>query len=66
MGREKYTWDLGLLYKSDDDPQIEIDCEGTLREWNSFIKKWKKDKKYLEDPKALYIALKEFEHLYTV
>lgn len=57
-------WNLGLLYKSLEDPQIEEDIQSSEKAVNSFIEKWKENKNYLKDPKALKEALDDYESLY--
>jgi oligoendopeptidase F len=63
MKNNKYTWDLSPLYKSDNDPQIDIDIEDISKKVDSFINKWKKDTSYLKDPKVLANAFNEIEEI---
>lgn len=58
--RNKYEWNLKLLYKDENDPQIEKDIEESTKKVNHFISKWKKDRSYLKSPKRLAVALKEY------
>jgi oligoendopeptidase F len=57
------NWNLGLLYKNIDDPQIEKDIEASEKALITFIKKWKENDKYLKDPKVLKEALDDYEKL---
>lgn len=59
----KKNWNLKLLYNDITDPQIDIDIEKSKKEVKSFVKKWEHNKEYLQDPKTLSIALKEYEDL---
>ncbi len=63
MKNNKYTWDLSPLYKSDNDPQIDIEIQNISEKVDSFINKWKKDSSYLKDPKVLAQALKDLENI---
>ena len=63
MKKDKCTWDLTPLYKSDNDPQIEKDLKISISKCKQFINKWKDRKDYLEDPKILRIALDEYNEL---
>jgi oligoendopeptidase F len=58
-------WNLNLLYKSIDDPQIEKDIQTSEKAVNTFIKTWKENDKYLKDPKILKKALDEYEELFA-
>ena len=57
------NWNLGLLYKDLNDPQIEKDIKSSEKAVLSFIKKWAKNDNYLKNPKVLKEALDEYEHL---
>lgn len=59
----KYKWDLTLLYKSVDDPQIEKDLKIGEKEYDLFVKKYKDNKSYLKDTRILLEACKEYEKL---
>jgi oligoendopeptidase F len=59
------NWNLKLLYKGIDDPQIEKDIEESTTAINSFISKWKPNKEYLKDVNILKEALDEYEKLVT-
>ena len=59
----KTDWNLKQLYKSINDPEIEKDIKTSEEAVLSFIKKWKKNKEYLKDPKVLKDALDQFEKL---
>lgn len=54
-------WNLTPLFKSDTDPQIGQKQEAGLKASYNFINKWKIRKDYLNDPKVLTVALKEYE-----
>lgn len=58
------TWNLKKLYKSDDDPQIELDISTSEKRIHTFVKKWKTNKAYLKDPKVLKEALEEYQTVY--
>lgn len=57
----KTEWDLGHFYKGDIKKLIAKDLATTKREYLAFAKKYKKDKKYLKNPRALALALNEYE-----
>jgi oligoendopeptidase F len=57
------NWNLKLLYKSIDDPQIGIDVKNSEDAVMKFVKKWKEKNEYLTDPKILKEALDEYEEL---
>lgn len=59
----KTTWDLSVLYKGLDDPQIERDQQAADRAIAAFAKKYRKDKRHLKNPAALEKALLEYEKL---
>ncbi|HRZ30491.1 MAG TPA: M3 family oligoendopeptidase [Candidatus Paceibacterota bacterium] len=54
-------WNLNPLFKGDTDPQIAQKQEASLKASYNFINKWKIRKDYLNDPKVLAVALKEYE-----
>lgn len=58
-----YSWNLSLLYSSDNDPKILKDRQIADTQNQKFIKKWQKRTDYLTDPKALKQALDEYEKL---
>ncbi len=59
---KKYTiWNLTMLYKSDDDPQMQKDRETIKKNCKAFVKKWKHRTDYLNDPKILRQALDDYE-----
>ncbi len=49
----KMEWDLSGYYKSPNDPQIEKDIMEVEQKIAKFVEKYKKNKDYLEKPKAL-------------
>lgn len=49
----KLEWDLSGYYKSPNDPQIEKDVAELEKQIAKFVEKYKKNKAYLEKPKAL-------------
>ncbi len=59
----KTTWNLSLLYKSDNDPQIQKDIDISIKNVKTFAKHWKTNKEYTKDPKVLRKALEEYENL---
>jgi oligoendopeptidase F len=59
----KIEWDLSKYYKSPKDPQIEIDVQETEEKISNFVKKYTKNKAYLENPKALFEMFKEEEKI---
>lgn len=56
-------WNLQLLYKNIDDPQIEKDIRENKKAISLFINKWKNNSAYKKDPAVLASALKEYEQL---
>lgn len=63
MKKDKHTWNLTPLYKSDNDPQIEKDVQKAMKKNHSFINKWKNRQDYLNDPKVLREALDEYNQI---
>lgn len=59
----KTEWDLTKLYKSPDDPQINIDIDKSIKITDEFRNKWINNKDYLSNPNALKLALNEFEKI---
>lgn len=59
----KTTWNLGLLYASPKDPKIMKDVAEIEKAFDTFEKKYSKNRKYLTDAKALLVALTEYEKL---
>ena len=59
------NWNLKLLYKGIDDPQIEKDIESSTKAIRSFVSTWKTNKEYLKDINILKEALDEYEQLTT-
>lgn len=57
------NWNLKTLYESEKDPQIEKDITLSKKANLSFVSKWSKNKKYLENPKTLLQAIQEYEKL---
>jgi len=57
------NWNLKTLYKSEKDPQIQKDITLSQKANTSFVTKWSKNKKYLQDPKVLLQAIQEYEKL---
>lgn len=57
------TWNLGLLYTSPEDPQIEKDIKVIVNACKKFEKKWKGNKDYLKKEKVLAEALADYEDL---
>lgn len=59
----KMEWDLSIYYKSPKDPQIEKDVAEAEQKIADFVKKYTKNKAYLEKPKALAEMFKEEEKI---
>lgn len=59
----KTVWDLSLLYKDLTDPRIERDQKEADAKIAAFAKKYRKDKKHLQDAVALAQALGAYEKL---
>ncbi len=59
----KESWNLKLLYKNISDPQIEKDIERSKNRVKHFVSKWRKNREYLNQPKILATALREYEEL---
>lgn len=57
------TWNLGLMYKNLNDPQIEKDMKSIEILCDQFSKKWSKNQLYQKDTKVLLQALKDYEKL---
>jgi oligoendopeptidase F len=58
-------WNLKQLYKSTKDPKIKKDIESSKKAVEDFVKKWKDNNEYLDNPKVLKQALDEYERLNT-
>lgn len=58
----KTAWNFTLLYKSDNDPQIERDMEEIERACKAFEKKYSK-KDFISTPTKLLAALKDYDAL---
>lgn len=63
MIKDNTTWNLNLLYKSENDPQIEKDIQTIEKSYSAFEKKYR-GKDFTSDPKDLLSALKEMEELW--
>ncbi len=61
---ENTNWNLGLLYKSDDDPQIGKDRASVDEKIEIFVNKWEKRSDYLTNPEILKEALDDYEELW--
>lgn len=59
-------WNLGLLYRSPEDPKIEKDMRILENAHEVFEKKYKGRDTYLRSESALFAALTEYERLVTV
>ena len=57
------TWNLELLYKDLEDPQIKEDIQKSIEENKKFVEKWKNNKGYLEKPEIMLEALTDYENL---
>lgn len=60
----KNKWDLKQLYKSQNDPQIERDIYKSKNIVTRFVKKWTKDKSFLQNETSLKKALGEYEKIH--
>jgi len=58
-----HVWDLSVLYRSDNDPQIEKDLTEVTRVNAAFAAKWRGRTDYLTDPTGLLEALEEKEEI---
>jgi len=54
------TWDLSLLYKNDNDPQIKLDIARYKKNSYRFIDKWKDRTDYLTNTEVLKEALDDY------
>lgn len=61
----KTTWNLGLLYKGHDDPQIEKDIRAGERAFAAFEKKYRGRTDYLKNETKLLAALSDYEALFA-
>ncbi len=59
----KTTWDLTPLFTSDDDPAMLARRKQVTLKTKTFVQNWKARSDYLEKPKVLEQALKEYESL---
>lgn len=62
MDKIETNWNLGLLFSSDDDPEITRTRKDIEKVTDDFSKKWKGTDSYLKQPKKLKEALAEYEH----
>jgi oligoendopeptidase F len=60
----KTTWNLGLLYKNHEDPQIEKDIKAIEKAYAAFDKKYRDKTDYLKNETKLLAALTDFEALF--
>lgn len=63
MKKSEMVWDLSPLYTSDNDKRMSKDRKLSEENVNRFVKKYRKDKKHLKNPKHLLKALLEYEQL---
>lgn len=59
------TWNLGLLYKGHNDPQIEKDVRAIEAAYSKFEKKYKRKTDYLKNETKLFQALTDFEGIFA-
>ncbi|MEQ1500127.1 MAG: M3 family oligoendopeptidase [Parcubacteria group bacterium] len=59
-------WDLSLLYKSPNDPQIDKDIDFAEKAYVVFSKKYKNKTDYLHDEDKLLKALKDYEAILDI
>lgn len=57
------TWNLGLMYKSPKDPQIEKDIRSIEAACSSFFKKWGSSRVYLKNTASLLEVLLEYKQV---
>ncbi len=62
----KTKWDLTLLYKNENDPQIEADVKAAEAAYDAFATKYKENSTYLTNETNLKEALEDYEKLYTL
>lgn len=62
----KTEWDLTLLYKNENDPQLNADIKTAETAYDSFAKKYREQTDYLENEESLKNALEDYEKLYTL
>lgn len=60
----KTIWNLGLLYKNHEDPQIEKDIKSIEKAYATFDKKYRGKTDYLKNEGKLLAALTDFETLF--
>lgn len=60
---KRTKWDLSVLFKGDDDKEIELEKKRIEKENKKFVKKWQNRSDYLKNPSILKIALDEYELL---
>lgn len=63
ISKFKTEWELTLLYKNENDPQIEADLKATEAACDAFAKKYTADRAFLNDARVLEKALLEYEKL---
>jgi oligoendopeptidase F len=61
--KHRHSWDLSVLYASDDDPQIERDLASVQRVNQAFARKWQGRNDYLSDAAVLLEALDEINSI---
>jgi oligoendopeptidase F len=59
------TWNLGLLYKNHEDPQIEKDVKAIESAYSKFEKKYKGKNDYLKNETRLLAALTDYENMFA-
>jgi oligoendopeptidase F len=57
----KTEWDLTHIYKANPKKSAEKDCAALKKAYSTFAKKYRKDKSYLKNPKALAKAIEDYE-----
>jgi len=62
-GSTKSEWNLSQLYKTPDDPQINIDISKAEKAYAFFAKKYKNKNSYLNQENALHEALLDYKKL---
>jgi oligoendopeptidase F len=65
MNKIQTNWNLGLLYKGHDDPDIEKDMKAIEKAYGAFDTKYRGKTDYIKNETKLAAALKDFESLFT-
>ncbi len=66
IGKINSEWNLNILYKSPNDPQIDKDLDFAEKAYLSFAKKYKNTDKYLKNEVELKKALEDYEKILDI